>query len=345
MKKIAFAALLIALTAAAPAFAGVIVYSPANGSQVPSTFNLHAYANWCGNQAVTAIGVSWDTSSQTSIAYTQDLNTTASGGSGWHTLHVKAWGNGGGLCVTDVAVNISGSAAAPSSDSNVGVPSNAATVGGIQTMGSWRADYDAGTNGGGASGWMAMSGSPSTTGSARRYVTSFSNNAGERYSASFGQDVNAQNFVYDTWVYMDGTQWSIGNLEFDLNQTMADGFTAIFGFQCDGWTNTWDYTSNASGNPWSPNDQWVHSNQYCNPRNWSPNTWHHLQISYSRTVDGWITYKSVWLDGKEQPINATVYGAFALGWGPALLTNFQVDGYGGGSTNSVYLDNMKVSRW
>ena len=28
----------------------------------------------------------------------------------------------------------------------------------------------------------------------------------------------------------------------DLNQTMANGQTALFGFQCDGYTSTWDYT-------------------------------------------------------------------------------------------------------
>jgi hypothetical protein len=339
MKNFARCFLLIALTAAVPAFAGVIVNSPGNGSQVSTSFNLNAWANYCSNQSVTAMGVSWDNSSQTSITYGQSINATASGGTGWHTLHVKAWGSAGAACVTDVAVNITNNASSSS------VPSNATTVGAIQTLGNWRAVYDTGTNGGGASGWMAMGGSPSRTGNARRFVTTYTNNGGERYDASFGDDPNAQNFFYDAWVYLDGTHNSIANLEFDLNQTMADGFTAIFGFQCDGWTNTWDFTRNASGNPWSPNDQWTHSSQYCNPRNWSINTWHHVQISYSRTTDGWVTYKSVALDGKQQPINTTVYGAFALHWGPVLLTNFQVDGLGSGGTSSVYLDDVKISRW
>jgi hypothetical protein len=58
-----------------------------------------------------------------------------------------------------------------------------------------------------------------------------------------------------------------------------------------------------------------------------------------------VTYKSVWLDGKEQTINGTALGARALGWGPTLLTNLQVDGLGTSGTATVYLDDLTVYRW
>ena len=74
------------------------------------------------------------------------------------------------------------------------------------------------------------------------------------------------------------------------------------------------------------------------------NQWHHVQISYSRNSSGYVTYHSVWLDGSESQINATVPSAFALGWAPVLLTNFQIDGIGSGS-NTVYLDKVTISRW
>ena len=96
--------------------------------------------------------------------------------------------------------------------------------------------------------------------------------------------------------------------------------------------------------PTQPNDTWVHSSAVCNPRNWSANSWHHLQAGYSRDNVGNVTYQSVWLDGVEAPINATASSAFALGWSPVLLTNFQVDGLNSGS-NTVYLDNLTISRW
>ena len=91
---------------------------------------------------------------------------------------------------------------------------------------------------------------------------------------------------------------------------------------------------------------WVNSSAPCNVRNWAQYTWHHVQISYSRDDYGNVTYQSVWLDGNQQQINATVPSAFALGWAPALITNFQVDSLDPGSSSStVYLDNLTVSRW
>ena len=83
----------------------------------------------------------------------------------------------------------------------------------------------------------------------------------------------------------------------------------------------------------------------CDPRTWSTNTWHHVQVEYSRDDSGNVTYKSVWLDGKEQDLNVTVPSAFDLGWGSNLLTNFQVDGNGASGKSTVYLDDLTISRW
>jgi hypothetical protein len=70
-----------------------------------------------------------------------------------------------------------------------------------------------------------------------------------------------------------------------------------------------------------------------------------VQISYSRDGQGYVTYHSVWLDGVQENIEAKVPSAFALGWGPALLTNFQVDGLGGYGSATVYMDNLNIYRW
>jgi hypothetical protein len=53
----------------------------------------------------------------------------------------------------------------------------------------------------------------------------------------------------------------------------------------------------------------------------------------------------VWLDDVQENINTTVNSAFALGWAPALLTNFQVDGLGASGSNTVYLDDLTIYRW
>jgi hypothetical protein len=118
----------------------------------------------------------------------------------------------------------------------------------------------------------------------------------------------------------------------------------IFGFQCDGYSNTWDYTKNA-GTPQSYKDVWLHSTASCNPRNWAVNTWHHVQIQFSRDQYGNVTYQAVWLDGAKQTLNVTVPSAFALGWGSTLLTNFQVDGLGTSGSSTVYLDQLTIYRW
>jgi hypothetical protein len=176
-------------------------------------------------------------------------------------------------------------------------------------MNTWKAAYDTGTSGssGSASGVTSLVDTPSVSGEARE----FSN---------------------------------VANLEMDMNQVMANGQTVIYGFQCDGYSKTWDYTTN-TGTPENPVDNWLKSDQACDLHQWSLETWHHVQVAYSRDDAGNVTYQSVWLDGAEQDINATVPSAFALGWGPALLTNLQVDGLGTDGSSTVYLDQLTVYRW
>ncbi len=226
------------------------------------------------------------------------------------------------------------------------VPANAVRVDAIQALSNWNAAYDTGTSGssGDASGTTAVVEDPSQSGEARKFSTRYTADGGERYWVSFGQDPLATHFLYDGWVYLDGSAGNVANLELDMNQTMANGQTVIYGFQCDGWAGTWDYTMNA-GTAEEYADKWVQSKQACNVQNWSQNTWHHVQVAYSRDDAGNVTYESVWLDDIEQDIDATVPSAFALGWGSTLLTNLQVDGRGASGSSSVYLDDLTVYRW
>jgi len=218
----------------------------------------------------------------------------------------------------------------------------------MQLLSNWNGVYDTGTgtSTSTSTGVMSLTSSPSLSGSARKFVTTFTNNGGERYWVSFASDTVSTNFLYDTWVYLDGSSANIANLEMDMNQVMSNGQTVIYGVQCDGWSGTWDYTVN-SGTPTQPKGGWVHvKTAPCNPRKWTTNVWHHVQIEYSRDDAGNVTYKSVWLDGVEQDINVTVPSAFALGWRlGTLLTNFQVDGLGSSGTATVYADNMTIYRW
>jgi hypothetical protein len=322
-----------------PTFASVTISSPGNGAQVSSPFTLSADAATCSNQNVASMGYSFDSSSDTILVKGTSIDTSVSSATGAHTLHVKAWGSQGASCVTDVALTVTGNAVIDA----LSIPTDALSVSSLQALGGWVGVNDSAT-GGASSGWTGIVGSPSIGGSTRQFENNFTNNGGERFYNTFGDDTTSTNFLYDAYLYLNRSSSQLSNIEMDLNQTMANGQTAIMGFQCDGWTSTWDYTEN-SGSPTKPVDVWVHSKQYCNPRTWSINVWHHVQISYSRNSSGQVTYNAVWLDGLEMPVNATVNSAFALGWGPTLLTNFQIDGDGSKGSASVYVGAMTVYRW
>lgn len=327
------------IACAAPAFSSVTVTSPANGSQVFSPFNLIATASSCSGQSTSAMGYSIDNSTSTTIVSSTSVNATVSSATGAHVLHVKAWGNQGASCVTDVPISVGSSSSTGSTS-----PYNAITVFGLQKQDYyWKGIGDSGASGT-ASGTMSMTSSPSISGYTRKFVTSYRNSGAARFWTSFGSDTKAHNFLYDVYIYLDSTATDIANIEMDMNQVIGNGQTIIYGFQCDGYTNTWDYTTNA-GSPENPVDQWRHTSVPCNPRNWTRNTWHHLQVAYSRDDSGNVTYKYVTLDGVQRSINEKVPSAFALGWGPTLLTNFQIDGLGGYGTAAAYIDKLTISRW
>ncbi|MGB9031516.1 MAG: hypothetical protein WCC27_15450 [Acidobacteriaceae bacterium] len=337
------------IAAAMPALAQTTINSPTNGAEVTSPFTLNMTASTCSSLAVSAVGYSLDSSSQTSAWNADYIDGPVGAPAGWHTLHVKVWNYKGAVCVTDISIDVvtGGSASTSSGGGALSlVPSSAVSVSAIQALGGWQGVHDTGTSGS-SSGTMSMASSPSLTGAARLFANQFNDYGGERYWEQFSDDTSATNFLYDTWVYIAGNANGIANLEFDLEQTMPNGQTALMGFQCDGWAQRWDYAVNG-GSPTAPKNVWLHSYAPCNVHSWSANQWHHVQIYFSRNSsnNGWVTYHSVWLDGAEQNLNLTYFSGYALGWGPAIVANFQIDGNSSGTTwGNVYMDELRVYRW
>lgn len=328
------------LTFTVPALAGVTVNEPVTNTNVTSPFNLSATAATCSNQSVVSMGYSFDGSANATVFNDQAINTNVSSSTGTHTMHVKAWAGNGIVCVKDVIINVTSSSSSPASM----VPSYADTVSHIEALSGWKATHDTGGPGS-STGASAIVSSPSLYGSSRKFATSFTNNGDERYSVVFNDNVDAKNFFYDTWVYLTTSADHLANLEFDTNQVMANGQTVLIGIQCDGWTGNWAYTVN-TGSATSVKARWISkSGTSCNPRSWSQNKWHHVQASFSHDSAGYITYKSVWLDGVETKLNVVAYGAAELGWGPVINTQFQVDGYGSSGTVTLYVDNLTISAW
>lgn len=340
VKKLSLLSSLLAAFAI-PAFAGVTVNSPSEGT-VASPFTLSAFAASCSSQSISAMGYSFDSSADTTVLDGASIETVIGSASGTHTLHVKAWGDRGSACVTDVTIIVT--AGTPSKGGASDIPSNAISASNIQAMANWEAVHDDGGQGQ-STGSTKIVSSPSLYGSTRSFETQFSSGGDERYSVTYADDTQSTNFFYDAWVYFTSSAGSIGNLEMDTNQVMPNGQTVIFGVQCDGYSGTWAYTAN-KGTAVRQKPQWlIAKGTSCNPRDWSEHTWHHVQASYSRDDAGMVTYHSVWLDGAESQLNVTVFGAFDLGWGPMINTQFQVDGLGSSGTTQVYLDSLTVSRW
>ncbi len=325
------------LTAIVPALASTIIVSPVNGSQVPNPFNLTMSADTCSSRPVTYVGYSLDSSTSTPVFAGQRMNGPVNSPIGWHTLHVKVWNDWGAICVTDVSFDVAGGATSI-------IPANAVKVSSIQSLGNWIKVHDGGTPGT-SSGWTGTQSAPSMTGVAREFASAFNYYGGQRYSVQFDDDTTSTNFFYDTWFYIAGNADGFSNLEFDLNQTMSNGETVVMGFQCDSWVGRWDIARNTVS-PTAFNDTWAHSNVPCKVHTWGTNQWHHLQMWHSHDYSGWVTYHAVWLDGVRHDINATVFSGYELGWAPAIVTNFQIDGASSGSSSGiVYLDALAVYRW
>lgn len=325
---------LLALVASvSPSFA-ITVTTPSSGAPVTSPFSLVASTSACGSQPAVSMGYSLDYGSTTIVPTSFSAMVIA--GNGQHILHVKCWGSSGASGDTDVDITVVPVTAAP--------PSGIVLANGIQTLPGWAWNSDPGTPGI-ATGSSAVVASPSLSGAARQYSMSFSNLGGEIYHTTFGADPNSTHFVYDTQLWITNPA-AIANIEMDMNQVVANGNTVIYGVQCDGYSGTWDYTINA-GTPANPIDKWVHSTAACTaPSKWAPNTWHHVQIAYSRDSAGNVTYQSVVLDGVESDFTGAVgNSAFTLGWASTLLTNFQIDGLGPTGSTTAYLDNLTVYRW
>jgi hypothetical protein len=332
-------ALLLFVSSALPTWASVSVNNPANESEVKSPFALSANSESCSSEPVTSMSYSLDGNPDVEVLKGNSLETKVVSVPGTHTLHVKALGEKGSVCVSDIALTVKADDAASAI-----VPGNATAVHSIQALRNWIGMHDTGGSGS-ASGSTSIVSSPSLNGGTRRFSTQFKGSGDERFSVSYADDKEAENFFYDAWVYIPSSSGPISNIEMDTNQVIASGQTVILGVQCDGWSGTWTFTANI-GSPKHPRPHWeVAPGTRCDPESWTKNKWHHVQASYSRNSSGMVTYHSAWVDGVESVLNRTVPGAFDLGWGSDINTQFQIDGRGSSGSTTVYVDDLTISRW
>ncbi|HEY2496650.1 MAG TPA: hypothetical protein VGK24_06250 [Candidatus Angelobacter sp.] len=104
------------------AYADVTVSAPANGVAVASSFLLQASAANCQTQPTSSMAYSFDSNADHILNGATSINQTVTTTAGGHILRVKAWGNSGAFCETDLNITVSSQAVV------VSAPSNNATV-------------------------------------------------------------------------------------------------------------------------------------------------------------------------------------------------------------------------
>jgi len=170
----------------------------------------------------------------------------------------------------------------------------------------------------------------------------YSGRGGERWHDSFANDSTSTHFVLDTYVYVVNPD-QLANLELDLNQVMSNGETVIFGTQCSTYSGTWEWTYYGGGSP-----HWKASNIKCDPRTWTANTWHHIQIGFHRDSTGYVTHDWVVFDGTQSTFSGAAAGAAkSLGWYKgSMIMNVQMDGFNQTSGNvTAYFHKITFYRW
>ena len=102
--------------------ADITVSAPLNGTTVPSSFLLQASAPTCGGQNTSSMAYSFDSNADHILSGATSIKQTITGTAGSHILRVKAWGNSGAFCESDLNIIISSQSVV------VSTPSNNATV-------------------------------------------------------------------------------------------------------------------------------------------------------------------------------------------------------------------------
>lgn len=121
-----FFAISLLVFCSVPALASVTVNTPVNGATVAQQFTLSAAASICNGQPVASMGFSLDNNSNVSIVMSQSINATMTATAGTHTLRIKAWGNAGASCRSNIAITVTTSGI--TGNITVSSPLNGATV-------------------------------------------------------------------------------------------------------------------------------------------------------------------------------------------------------------------------
>lgn len=218
------------------------------------------------------------------------------------------------------------------------IPSDAIWTSPLETQPSlWKTVHDEGT-----SGTSTGTGPTYPSPCGAQFAFSYTNAGGQRWWVTAPADLNANHFVYDTWVWFDNPA-QCAQLELDVNHVLGNGNTVILGIQWSPSNGCWMYTT-------MPNQKatWNKSNIPAAVSDFAPKTWYHIQLVSHHDAAGNATYDAVIINGVVQLFQNASGGSWAaLGWNPKGLINMnmQLDGVGASGSFNVFHSNLRLGRW
>lgn len=352
----------------------VMVSAPAQGARVTSPFFLQAEAPTCGGEQTTGMAYEMDILPSPQVDHgmgqphakgASSLRTSVTASIGQYILRVKARGDSGAYCETDINLNV---------DTTAGLvpPADALSYPHMEDDGTYSGTY---AHCGGATGphknqWQtqpdcATVGTKTGTTSivstptygfqqdAREFSMTYDiGGGGVRW---FDQAMPGQNpathFQYDAYVNIVDSS-NVGQLEMDINHAITSPTQKLYilAAQCNLMKGRWQVTVRGKG--------WVNTDAPCTRAQLASGVWHHLQILTHHDPDGGtgIYYDAVAIDGNVTPITSCIVpstGAVIAcastssnpGWAAVIGPNFQIDGAGPGGTATAYADDFTVFYW
>jgi hypothetical protein len=324
---------------------GVWVTKPANNSQVSSPVNYVATAstNTC-SKGVASMGIYVD-NKLVYVVNGASLNTNINLSPGNYNTVVEEWDYCGGAAYTPVKISVSGGGGGGGGK----VLKNLQASGGWKSYGELPPDYGICSYPCNGVTWWMKQGvqSPSMDGNATEFEIGGSTPYADVLWTNplIGQgstqglpDSNhtllptLHDFTYDVYFYSSDLSPS-QVLEFDISMYF-NGLGLIWGNQCRiAGGHEWDIWDNVDS-------KWVPTGVSCYPQS---NSWNHLTIQVERESDNWLLFKSITLNGVNNPINKYYAPGSAPGGWWGITVNYQMDGNYKQQPYTTYLDEFSFT--
>jgi Big-like domain-containing protein len=318
------------LVISVPAFAGVTISSPANGSTVTSP--THFVASATGTNPITYMHLYIDGKNMYGGA-TSAIDWTGALTAGSHTAIVQAWDVKGVLYKSSISITVSTTSAPPPT-----IPPNAVIHSNMDEITGWKScDACSGKyQNGPVTPHTATYGvtSPSLDGKSMQLWIGGTNAYGSAlWWKGMGQ-TTARHYTTDLYFYLKNPAASQA-MEFDIYQDLnARHF--VLGVECSlKNTGTWRVYDTTY-------QHWRSTTAPCTY--FAPYTWHHLITEQESTADGHSHMIALTIDGQKYYLNK-YYGDRAGGTYNQATIGLQLDGNSTMTAYAAWYDKVTVSVW